>query len=85
MTDTTTISVRGEARQVVPPDLVVISVLVNVRDADKQAALERGGRAQTAVVDALRGLGGVVLTVDTTDRPSFNRSPCTALSARSAF
>ncbi len=70
MTDaTTTISVRGEARHVVPPDFVVISVLVNVRDTEKQVALDRAGRAQSAVVEALRGLGGVVLTVTSVDAP----------------
>ena len=70
MTDAiTTISVRGEARHVVPPDLVVISVLVNVHDAEKQVAIDRAGRAQTGVVDALRALRGVVLTVTSVDAP----------------
>jgi uncharacterized protein YggE len=70
MTDaTTTISVRGEARHVVPPDLVVISVVVNVRDPDRQDALDRAGRAQAAVVGALRELGGVVLAVSSVDAP----------------
>lgn len=66
---TTTISVRGEARQVVPPDFVTVSVNVQVRDADKAAALERARRAQAAAVAVLRELGGVPLTVDTVDAP----------------
>lgn len=64
---TTTISVRGEARQIVPADFAVISTAVQLRDQDKQAALERAGEAQSAVLAALRENGGVPLTVESVD------------------
>jgi hypothetical protein len=70
MTDaTTTISVRGEARHVVPPDFVVIGAAVNIRDTEKQVTLDRAGRAQSAVLDALRERGGTALTVASVEAP----------------
>jgi uncharacterized protein YggE len=69
MSDPTTISVRGEARHVVPPDFAVLALAIVVREADKQAALDRAGRAQTAVADLLRDQGGVTLTIESIDAP----------------
>lgn len=67
MTEPTTISVRGEAAQVIPPDYATVHTAIHVRDTDKTATLERAGRAQAAAVAALRELGGVPLSVDTID------------------
>lgn len=66
---TTTISVRGEARQVVPPDFTVIAAVISIREIERQDALDRAGRAQTAVLDALRERGGTPLTVQSIDAP----------------
>jgi uncharacterized protein len=67
MTEPTTISVRGQARHVVPPDFAVLVVAVSIRETDKQVALDRAARTQTAVLDLLRERGGVALTIDSID------------------
>jgi uncharacterized protein len=69
MTEPTTISVRGEARHVVPPDFAVLVVAISIRETDKQVALDRAAQAQTAVVDVLRERGGVALNIDSIDAP----------------
>jgi uncharacterized protein YggE len=69
MTEPTTISVRGEARHVVPPDFAVLAVGVVIRETDKQVALDRASQVQTAVVDLLRERGGVALTIDSIVAP----------------
>jgi uncharacterized protein YggE len=66
---TTTISVRGDARHVVPADFAIISTSIHVRDPDKDATIDRAGRAQTATVDALREHGGTALSIETLDAP----------------
>jgi uncharacterized protein YggE len=67
MTDATTISVRGEARRVVPPDLAVVATAVRLRNRDKQAALDRGAAMQDDVLEVLRERGGQSLTVESVD------------------
>lgn len=67
MTEPTTISVRGVAHQVVPPDFAVLHLSIQSQERGKHQVLERAASSQGAVLDALRARGGVSLTVDTVD------------------
>jgi uncharacterized protein len=60
---TTLVSVRGEARVVVPPDDAVLSCHLRTVRATKPDALQEAANALAAVVEDLRSRGGHALTV----------------------
>lgn len=58
------LSVRGEARQIVAPDLVILAGRVMVADASKPDAVGACARALAALTAELAALGGVPLAVE---------------------
>ena len=53
-----------------PPDFIVISAVINIREIEKQVALDRAGRAQSAVARrAPRSSAARRLTVTSVDAP----------------
>jgi uncharacterized protein len=67
--DGTVISVSGQAQHVVAPDLGTVQTSISAQGPDKQAVLDQVTTAHAAALDGLRSLGGVVLTVSSTDAP----------------
>src|SRR3954447_12048547 len=63
MAASTVISVRGEASRTVSPDFVTIHCSLSATADTKADALAHLRAVQQALVGALTGLGGVVLTV----------------------
>jgi uncharacterized protein len=62
----TFVSVRGDARQTVAPDLAVLNGRVTVTQSSKQEAVRGAAAALNALTSGLALLGGVVLTMETT-------------------
>ena len=69
MTEPTTIRPRGGPARGAAGLRLVLVVAISIRETDKQVALDRAARAQTAVVDLLREHGGVALTIDSIGAP----------------
>lgn len=63
------LSVRGEARQTVPPDCAVLSATLAVTRDSKARALSASAAALERITAGLAALGGVVLGPDTGRRP----------------
>jgi hypothetical protein len=68
-TDGTVISVSGQAQHVVAPDFATLTTGLSWQGPDKDEVFDRVTRAHTATLDALRGFGGVALSVETTRAP----------------
>jgi uncharacterized protein len=60
------VSVRGEARQTVPPDSALLAGQVMEIQSSKQKAVKAAAIALDALTSKLASLGGVPLTVETT-------------------
>ncbi len=67
--NTPVLSVRGEARQTVPPDSVVLPAAITVSGSAKPQALREAAAALERVTEGLRSLGGQPLTADTERAP----------------
>lgn len=63
------LSVRGEARRTVAPDLVLLPATLTVSRSSTAEALRDAATAWERIVAKLRSLGGVPLTVETERRP----------------
>ncbi len=63
------LSVRGDARQTVPPDYVTLPGTIEVSQGSKAAALQAAAASLDRLIADLTGLGGVALGADTERRP----------------